>query len=103
MSNTVIVEVRRLLDKNKAVAAGLTAFSLALAAALANLIETGDVDWTEARIAGGGLVAALIVAGVTYLVSPGSAEVDGASARGLVQPDSTTYRPPGQRPPGSVV
>lgn len=74
MSN-VIVTVQRLVGKSKAIAAGLTTFGIAVATAAERAIATGDVDMTQVRITGGGLVAAIIVAGVTYIVHPGRAEV----------------------------
>ena len=79
--NTAVVQIRKLISKNKAVAAGLTAFGLALAGAAQNAIADGVIDTSQIEIAGGGLVAAIIIAGVTYLTSAGDAEVE------LPQPD----------------
>jgi len=74
--NTVVVKVRRLISKNKAVAAGLTTFGGALATAAASWISTGNLDPSEVRVAAGGFVLALITAGVTYATSAGDAEVE---------------------------
>lgn len=74
--NVAVVQVRKLLSKNKAIAAGLTAFGLALAGAAQNAIADGVIDTSQVEIAGGGLVAACIIAGVTWLVSAGDAEVE---------------------------
>lgn len=73
--NTVIVNVRRLASANKAVAAGLTSLGLSLSAAAATWIQSGQFDAAEVRTSLGGLAASVIVAGATWLVSSGPAEV----------------------------
>jgi hypothetical protein len=74
--NTTVVKVRKLISKNKAIAAGVTTLSGAVGTAAVSAIVTGSIDPTEIRTAAGGLVLALVTYGATYLTSAGTAEVE---------------------------
>jgi hypothetical protein len=74
--NTTVVKVRKLISKNKAIAAGVTTLSGAVGTAAVSAIVTGKVDPTEIRTAAGGLVLAVITYVATYLTSAGDAEVE---------------------------
>lgn len=74
--NVTVLKVRKLISANKAIAAGVTTFLGVVGTAAVSVIVTGNVDPTEIRTAGGGLVLALITAGATYLTSAGDAQVE---------------------------
>ena len=75
MPNTAVVQVRRLVSKNKAVAAGVSALASSLGLAVASWIGSGEFDAAETRLSLGSLAVALIAAGATYLTSAGDAEI----------------------------
>ena len=75
MTETIVVQVRRLVSTNKAIAAGVTALAGAVGSAAVSVIVTGNVDPTEVRTAAGGLVLAVITYAATYFTSAGAAEV----------------------------
>jgi hypothetical protein len=75
MANTTIVKVRKLISKNKAIAAAVTSFAGVELATLVTWINTGAFDATETRTAVGGLLLALGTYAVTWATSAGDAEV----------------------------
>lgn len=74
--NTAVVKVRRLISKNKAIAAAITTFGGVLAADAYSLIATGDWNVAETRTAAGAFVLSLLTYGVTWFVSAGTAEIE---------------------------
>jgi ethanolamine ammonia-lyase large subunit len=72
---TTIVDVVRLIDKNKAIAAFFAPFVIALLGTIANWIATGHFNADEIRIAATGLVSALAAAVAAYFAKTKQAEV----------------------------
>ena len=75
MATSTVGRVIRLFDAHKAKAAFLAPVLLALAAAAANWLVTGEFDATEIRVAAGGAVLAAASALATYLAPAGRAEI----------------------------
>lgn len=73
---TAVVQVRKLLSKNKAIAAAVTTFGGVLAADAYSLIATGDWNVAETRTAAGAFVLAVLTYGITWATSAGEAEVE---------------------------
>jgi hypothetical protein len=72
---TTIVDVVRLIDKNKAIAAFFAPFVVALLGTIAHWIATGHFNADEIRIAATGLVSALAAAVAAYFAKTKQAEV----------------------------
>lgn len=72
---TTVADVVKLLDNNKAYAAFLAPLLLAVGAAIASWISTGDFNDAEIRTAAAGAVTALVASVAAWLTSAGSAVV----------------------------
>lgn len=70
-----MADVVRLVDTHKAKAAFLAPVLVALGAAVASWIITGQFDASEIRTALSGAVTAVVAAAATYLAPAGRAEV----------------------------
>lgn len=77
----IVVKVRRFVGKQKAIAAALTTVLGTIGAALTSVIVTGNVDWTETRIALGGLALAGFNYLAVFITSSPEAEIDRTEAR----------------------
>lgn len=87
-----IAEVVKLLDKNKALAAFLWPFVATVLGTVAHWLIWGDTfDWTEIRIALGGLVLSTASAIGTYLARSGKAVVNAVPP--AVQEPSKIFEP----------
>lgn len=73
--STAIGDVVKLLNNYKAYAAFLAPLLLAIGAAVASWIVSGEFNANEIRTATGGAVTALVAAVATWLTSAGSAVV----------------------------
>jgi predicted regulator of Ras-like GTPase activity (Roadblock/LC7/MglB family) len=73
--STAIVSVRKLISKNKAIAAAVSTLLGSLGSAAVSVIVTGNIDPTEIRTAAGGVVLSLVTYVATYLTNAGDAEV----------------------------
>lgn len=74
--NVAVVKVRRLISKNKAIAAAVTSLGGVLAADAYSLIATGNWNVAETRTAIGAVALAVITYGFTYATSAGDAEIE---------------------------
>ena len=89
---TVIGDIVKILDNNKAYAAFLAPVIVALGAAVASWIATGDFNDAEIRTALSGAVLAVVSSIATWLqpataaevkVNPGTADVDPVAPPGV--------------------
>jgi ABC-type phosphate transport system substrate-binding protein len=73
--NTTVVDIVRIIDKNKAIAAFFAPFILTLLGTLGNWIATGQFNADEIRIAGAGLISSAAAALAAYFAKAKTAEV----------------------------
>jgi hypothetical protein len=76
----MIVQVEKLLNANKAKAAFLAPFLLALAGVVERYVETGVWDSVQTRIIVGGAMTAIAASVATYLTGAGKATVKTAGS-----------------------
>lgn len=74
--NTAVVNVVRLVDKNKAIIAFVTPFVLTILGVIANWAITGEFNGQEIRIAVGGLITSAGTALSVYAKSSSRAVVE---------------------------
>jgi len=72
---TTVVDIVRLIDKNKAIVAFFTPFILTVLGTLANWAITGEFNGQEIRIAVGGLLTSLATLLTVYVTPAKQAEV----------------------------
>lgn len=72
---TTIVDVVRLIDKNKAIVAFFTPFVLTILGVIANWLITGEFNSQEIRIAAGGVITSLATLLTVYSTPAKQAEV----------------------------
>jgi hypothetical protein len=72
---TTIVDVVRLIDKNKAIVAFFTPFILTVLGTLANWLITGEFNGQEIRIAAGGVITSIATLLAVYAAPAKQAEV----------------------------
>ena len=76
--STTIVDVVRLVDKNKAIVAFFAPAIATILGTLANWVITGEFNGQEIRIVVGGLITAIATAFLTYATPAKQAEVKAA-------------------------